>query len=399
MDINIIKQKIEMIPSLLNEFGIDIWLTFVRETDVMKDPAMDMITDRGVTWQTAFIFTAKGEKYLILGSLDKDNMLASTLYSEEEIKTYVGSIRDELKSTIEKIAPKSIAINKSADDIMSDGLTCGMYETLCDILKDTPYIDRFVPADPIISALRSRKTSVEIEKIQKAVDITEEIYDKITKNICAGMTENDVANIVRDETKNRGLTSAWDSAHCPGIFAGAESAEAHAAPSDRIIEKGMVVHADFGVKFEGYCSDLQRTWYIMKDDETDAPDIVKRAFLALDDSIQSSFKAIKPGVEGRVIDQISRDRLKAHGFEEYPHALGHQVGRSTHDGAALLCPEWERYGQRPYMKLEEGQVFTLEPRITLKEYGAVTMEEMIKITADGAIFLSRPQRELYLIKR
>ena len=83
MDINIIKQKIEMIPSLLNEFGIDMWLTFVRETDVMKDPAMDMITDRGVTWQTAFIFTAKGEKYLILGSLDKDNMLASTLYSDE----------------------------------------------------------------------------------------------------------------------------------------------------------------------------------------------------------------------------------------------------------------------------------------------------------------------------
>ena len=120
MDINIIKQKIEMIPSLLNEFGIDMWLTFVRETDVMKDPAMDMITDRGVTWQTAFVFTAKGEKYLILGSLDKDNMLASTLYSEEEIKTYVGSIRDELKNTIERISPKSIAINKSADDIMSD---------------------------------------------------------------------------------------------------------------------------------------------------------------------------------------------------------------------------------------------------------------------------------------
>lgn len=397
MDLNIIREKKELIPSLLNEFGIDMWITFVRESDTMKDPALDLIIDRGITWQSAFIFAKDGREEVIVGSLDKDNIEASGLY--KSIKTYVGSIREELRKTIEEIAPSSIAINRSADDVMSDGLTCGMYETLCSILKETPYIDRFVSADPIISAMRSRKTPAETEKVRKAVEITEEIYDRITREIRSGMTENETADIVRDEIKKRGLVSAWEASHCPGIFAGAESAEAHAAPSDRVIEKGMVVHADFGVKFEGYCSDLQRTWYILKDGETDAPDIVKRAFEALDDAIQSSFRAMKPGVEGRVIDKISRDVLIRHGFWEYPHALGHQVGRSTHDGAALLCPEWERYGERPYMKIEKGQIFTIEPRITLKEYGAVTMEEMVQVTEDGAVFISHPQRKLYLINR
>lgn len=397
MDVNIIREKKATIPSLLREFNIDMWLTFVRESDTMRDPAMDLIIDRGVTWQSAFIFTKDGGEEVIVGSLDADNIRASGLYST--VKTYVGSIRDELRSAIEEIDPSTIAINRSADDVMSDGLTCGMYDTLVDILKGTPYVDRFTAADPIISAMRSRKTPVETEKIKRAVDITEEIYDRITREIRSGMTENDVADIVRDEIKRRGLAPAWDASHCPGIFAGAESAEAHAAPSDRVIEKGMVVHADFGVKFEGYCSDLQRTWYILKDDEEDAPEQVKKAFEALDDSIQSSFRAMRPGVEGRVIDKISRDKLIEHGFWEYPHALGHQVGRSTHDGAALLCPEWERYGERPYLKIEKGQIFTLEPRITLKEYGAVTMEEMVQVTDDGAVFLSRPQRKLHLIKR
>ncbi len=395
MDINIIKEKKDMIPSLLKEFNIDMWLVFVRESDIMKDPILDFITDRGVTWQSAFIFTKDGYEEAIVGSLDLDNIKDSGLYPV--IKTYVGSIKEPLLETIQKFDPKTIAINKSADDIMADGLTCGMFEYLQGILTGTIYLNRFVSSEKIIGALRSRKTPAETEKIIKSIQITEEIYDILTNKLTAGMTEKEAADIVKNEINNRGLVPAWDPSHCPGIFAGADSAQAHAAPSDRKIEKGMIVHADFGVKYEGYCSDLQRTWYILKDEETQAPEIALKAFFALDDSIQASFKAMRPGVEGRIIDKISRDRLKDHGFEEYPHALGHQVGTSTHDGAALLCPEWDRYGQRPYIKIEKNQIFTLEPRITLPEYGAITMEEMVQVTEDGAIFLSTPQRKLILI--
>lgn len=393
--LDIIKEKMEQIPSVLQEKNIDLWLTFVRESDTLKDPALDLMIDRGVTWQSAFIFTKTGQKIIIVGSLDADNIKDSGLYSD--IRTYVGGIGKSLRELLLELNPATIALNRSEDDVMCDGLSCGMFQTLLKILDGTDLVNRFVPSESIIAALRGRKTPSELARIQKAVDITEDLYEATTKFMKPGMTEKDVANFILGKIDGMGLGTAWDRKHCPGIFASVESAEAHAAPSDRTIEKGSVVHADFGVKYQGYCSDLQRTWYILKDGETQAPELVQRAFDALKKSIDNSFNAIKPGVEGRVIDKISRDTLIEEGFEEYAHALGHQVGRSTHDGAGILCPEWERYGTLPYLKIEKGQVYTLEPRINLKDYGTVTMEEMIYVTEDGAKYLSRQQTKLILI--
>ncbi len=74
------------------------------------------------------------------------------------------------------------------------------------------------------------------------------------------------------------------------------------------------------------------------------------------------------------------------------------MGRTAHDGSALLAPAWERYGKLPYIELEEGQIFTIEPRLYLKEHGVVTIEEMVVITSAGARWLSEPQKEIYIIK-
>ena len=79
---------------------------------------------------------------------------------------------------------------------------------------------------------------------------------------------------------------------------------------------------------------------------------------------------MKPGVEGQEIDKIARDIVVTNGYEEFPHALGHQVGRFSHDGTALLGPAWEKYAQKPFQKLEEGMVFTIEPRLTRPGQGS-----------------------------
>ena len=82
---------------------------------------------------------------------------------------------------------------------------------------------------------------------------------------------------------------------------------------------------------------------------------------------------------------------------EYPHALGHQVGRAAHDGGVGLLPRWERYGRLPYGKIEAGQVFTIEPRLPIEGYGVATIEEIVWVTEEGAKFLSKPQRTLTLV--
>jgi Xaa-Pro aminopeptidase len=111
-----------------------------------------------------------------------------------------------------------------------------------------------------------------------------------------------------------------------------------------------------------------------------------------------SAAALKPGVEGWMIDQVARDYIVSQGYEEYPHALGHQVGRSAHDGSALLCPRWERYKNLPFLPVEAGQVYTLEPRLNVKGAGIATIEEIVVVHESGCKFLSEPQKELITIK-
>jgi Xaa-Pro aminopeptidase len=159
-----------------------------------------------------------------------------------------------------------------------------------------------------------------------------------------------------------------------------------------------VLNIDFGVKFEEYCSDLQRTFYILRKDETKEPADVRKGFDTILTSIEDSRKALKIGARGIDVDRVCRDVLISNGYKEFPHALGHQVGRFAHDGTALLGPGWEKYGRKPHVPIEENMVFTLEPRLLVPEKGTVTIEEMVVVTPAGATYLSDRQTELILIR-
>ncbi len=391
----LILEKQQQAIEILNEKNIDMWLTFVRETGNIKDPMMDMIVGTGATWHSAFILTKDGDKIAIIGSLEEANM--KTVGTFDTIIPYLKSVREDLVKTLEKCNPQTIAINYSQNSSLADGLTHGVYLELMDILKDTPYMDRFVSSEEIVSALRGRKSSTEVNLIKEAIKETLIIFDQVTEFIKPGKTEKDVATYVKGIVKENGWEMAWDEEHCPAVFTGPDSAGAHSGPTDRLIEKGHVVNMDFGIKKNGYCSDLQRTWYILKDDETEAPEEVMRGFNVIVDSIKMSSDAIKPGKMGWEIDDVARSYITSNGYEEYPHGLGHQVGRVAHDGGALLGPKWERYGNIPYLELEENNVFTIEPRLPIKDHGIATIEEIILVIKDGCEYLSKPQKEIYLI--
>ena len=125
---------------------------------------------------------------------------------------------------------------------------------------------------------------------------------------------------------------------------------------------------------------------------------MQKGFDTIVKSIEDSFAGIAPGKFGHEIDKISRDVVTGAGFAEFPHAVGHQVGRFSHDGTALLGPPWEKYYQKPFQVLEENMVFTIEPRLTVPNRGTCTIEEMVVVTKEGADFLSHPQKEIILIK-
>jgi len=391
------KEKVSQAIDILNETGtnLDLWMVIDKESEVLSDPVMDFIIGTGVTWLSFFLFFKTGEKYAIVGNLDIEKIKRLDIF--DEIFPYKGSPKDDLLKLLNRYSPKKIAINYSIDSPTADGLTYGRYLKLMELLEGTDFKNRLVPAEDIIAKLRGRKSPEEVRRIKKAIDITLEIYDKVTTHVRPGMTEKEVAQFITGERKKVGFEPAWEEDHCPSVFSGPQETGAHSGPTDKVLEPGHVFNTDFGVVYEKYCSDLQRTWYILKDGETEPPEQVMKGFNTIVTSIQLAFEALKPGVKGFDIDKITRDYIVSQGYKAFEHALGHQVGRSAHDGSALLGPDWERYGKLPFIPLEEGQVFTIEPRLYL-EQGVVTIEEMVVITKDGAEWLSKPQKEIYLIK-
>ena len=213
-----------------------------------------------------------------------------------------------------------------------------------------------------------------------------------------GLTEKQFAAMIVEEMhRTPGLSTAWEQEHCPAVFTGPDSAGAHAGPTDRAIEPGHIVNVDFGVRRNGFCSDLQRTWYVLRAGETQAPAAVQRGFDTILKSIRDAAAAIRPGVTGAAIDDVARGVVTAAGYDEYPHGTGHQIGRVAHDGGGGLLPRWERYGDRPLLPIEAGQCFTIEPRLTVAGHGIATCEDIVVVEEGGAKFLSRPQEALWLV--
>jgi Xaa-Pro aminopeptidase len=390
-----IREKIGQARAVLGELGIDLWLIFVRESATLPDPALPIVVGTNVTWQSAFLIPRVGETRAIVGSLDRPNMVSQGVF--DQVEGYVEGVRAPLRAAIAAIDPQRVAINFSRDVDIADGLTHGMYLNLVDYLTGTPYAERFESSAPILARLRGRKTPAEVERMRGAVDAALAIFAAVAGFIRPGRSEKEIATFMKERVAAAGLELAWDPDHCPAVFTGPDTAGAHAGPTDRRVEPGHVLNIDFGVRKDGYCSDLQRTFYIRREGETTAPPEVQRGFQVIVDAITKGAEVLRPGVPGWQVDAAARGHITANGYPEYQHALGHQIGRVAHDGSGLLSPRWERYGGRSHEPVEAGQVYTLEPRLPIEGYGIATVEEMVLVEPDGVEWLSGRQTELLLI--
>lgn len=393
----IIQEKAQQAIEILKEQGIDMWLTFVRETSGVRDPVLDfLIGPNDLTWQSALIFTREGGRIAIIGNLEKETIARLGVF--DEILGYDTAVSGLLRDTITRLNPDRIAVNTSHNNVHADGLTHAMYEILRGYLADTPYADRLVSAEPVINSLRGRKTPTELARIQRAVEITDEIYRKTFDFIKVGMTEIEIGEYMQKLAGEYDVTFAWPADSCPAVNSGPDSPVGHSGPTGIKVERGHIIHFDFGVKYEDYCSDIQRVCYVLREGETEAPPEVQRGFITVRTAIEKSREAMKAGVTGNSIDAISREIITDAGYPEYPYALGHQLGRVAHDGGALLGPLWEKYGDSPNQRLEAGQVFTIEPGLAVAGYGYIGLEEDVVITENGAEYFTEPQREIVLIK-
>ncbi|MHC4990177.1 MAG: M24 family metallopeptidase [Planctomycetota bacterium] len=395
--VSLAAQKLDQAVAILDALGIDAWLTFARETTESGDPVLPIILGHPVTWQSAFIVTRGGDRVAIVGKYEDEAVRSTGAWPE--VVSYVQGIRDPLVETLGRLDPARLAVNYSVDDVKSDGLSHGMYLLLKKHLEGTPWGERLVSADEVIRSLRGRKTAEEVERIEAAIAVTDEIFEAVAQHVQPGTSELDVARFMHGQVDQHGLATSWERDQCPIVTTGPDSMVGHGLPSSTLqIEPGGIFHLDFGVCRHEYCSDIQRAWYVPKLGETAPPPAVQQGFDTVVRAIRAAFDTLAPGVAGWVVDDAARRVIVDAGYPEYQHATGHHVGRAAHDGAGVLGPRWERYGRTPEYIAEPGNVFTLELGVdNLDGRGYLGLEEMVLVTEDGCRWLTRPQETLPLL--
>ena len=386
------QEKVAQAIQILQETGLDMWLVFVRETTAGGDPVLPLIYGLDLTWQSALIFTRQGESIAIVGQFEAE--AAKRVGAYQQIIPYHQSIRTALRETLHLLNPAQIGINYSTNDVHADGLGFGLYQVLQGYLKDTSFANHLVSAEKVCGTLRSRKTPKEINRIRAAVYTTEEIFQQTFEYAQVGMTEKQIGDFMHARVKQLGLTEAWEATNCPSVNTGPDSPIGHIGPSEIPIQPRHLLHIDFGVKQENYCADLQRVAYFLAPGEMEPPQAVQQGFRVVVEAIQAAAKALRPGMKGKDIDAIARKVVTDAGFPEYMYGTGHHLGQTVHDGAGLLGPEWERYGDTPNYPVEAGHVYTIEPGLEIPGYGYLGLEEDVLVTENGAEFISRPQTSL-----
>ena len=124
----ILEEKLAQATEILEEFDVDVWLTFARETVMNPDPALDLILGLNLTWLSALLVSRSGRHTAIVGHFDSQNVRDLGIY---DAVGYHHGIGEHLLATLKELRPQKIAINYSANDVAADGLTdrAGTYES------------------------------------------------------------------------------------------------------------------------------------------------------------------------------------------------------------------------------------------------------------------------------
>jgi len=391
------KEKISIVYSSLEKNNVDMWIIAGQESATKSEPVLDILSDSEFIGKTALIFTKDHKARIVCTPIDANGYVIADVF--DKVYPFPISFADTLSEVIKEVNPTTIALDYSKNNPSADGLSVGMYQLIKEALEKSGVNAQIISAEGVVTLVRGIKTADEIAKIKRAVEETEIIFNDAKKIIKAGMNCQDVYKFFQDEVERKGFGYSWPKSQNPGVVAGIGCPQGHVGAPDFMIKKGDVVNVDFGIVLDGYASDIQRMYYILKDDETDAPEDVKAAFYAVRDGILLSAKALKPGVTGNYVDSVARDYITGLGYPSWNAALGHQIGKVAHDGGPLLGPRRPRYN-RPELidsPLYENMCFTLEPGVPTSA-GRLGLEEDVVVKPDGAEFLVPPQMELYLIK-
>ncbi|MCA0361205.1 MAG: Xaa-Pro peptidase family protein [Armatimonadetes bacterium] len=232
--------------------------------------------------------------------------------------------------------------------------------------------------DGLIENLRRIKTPAEIAKIREACKLADACMEHVSRMLQPGISEYDLGLDVEFFYRRHGALLAFE----PIVVSGPNSAKPHGKPGERLLEVGDFVTIDCGGKLDGYCSDITRTFLVGK-----ASDRHREIYDQVLKSQIAACAALKPGVDGKAVDQMTRDILNEKDLAQYfGHGLGHGLGLNVHDPGRLTMTVSEI--------LEPGMVLTVEPGVYIEGFGGVRIEDDVLVTEGEPDILTSFPKEL-----
>ena len=222
--------------------------------------------------------------------------------------------------------------------------------------------------------MREVKDEEEINKIAKACEIGDRIFERFVLNFREFNTENEAKAFLVKETIEEGCTVAF-----PPIVASGKNASIPHYEQGSEIKKGFCI-VDFGVKYKGYCSDMTRTIYY---GEPSGKEIkIYENLLEIQERV---LEIIKEGVIAKNIDQFVRKRIG----KKFIHSLGHGIGIEAHEKPWL--------SMKSNGELKENIVITIEPGVYEKGKYGIRIEDAAVVKKGKAERLTRFRKELIII--
>ncbi len=231
----------------------------------------------------------------------------------------------------------------------------------------------------LLHEVRAVKTKKELENIIKAQRISEQVLSLVLKQLKTGVTEIEIADFIKQSFVKLGAPIL---SFAPIVAFGKGSADIHHEPGKAKLKKGDIIMFDFGCTVNHYCSDMTRTYFWGEPNAKQKKvysDVLSAMNLALN-KINSGEKKAK------VIDASARKFLNRKYKDNFQHGLGHGVGTVIH--------EWPNFKPKSEDTLPVGCVMTVEPGIYIKGLGGVRIEDMVLITKNGCINLTKVPKNI-----
>lgn len=233
----------------------------------------------------------------------------------------------------------------------------------------------FVEVPSLISALRETKDAQELKHLRASNRLAYLTYEYIKPRIKTGMTECEVAAEMERFMRIHG-------AKAPSFFTivafGENTSNPHHETGNRKLKANDAILLDFGCVYNGYCSDMTRSWWHGKNE----PAEYKKIWKITDNARKAGIKAAKIGVGCQTVDATCRTLISNEGYGEFfTHGTGHGVGIEIHENPYN--------NQTSTYTLKEGNIVTVEPGIYLPGKFGVRLEDTVAISKTGAKILTK----------